>query len=77
MTAFEQKDFEYEKVEEYVEKHFDYIDTKASDRVIDWILLGNLPQDIQSALDRRKEQNEYVSRLLFEEPVDDELEKDD
>ena len=76
MTAFEQKDFEYEKVEEYVEKHFDYIDTKASDRVIDWILLGNLPQDIQSALDRRKEQNEYVSRLLFEEPVDDELEED-
>ena len=32
--------FEYEKVEQYITHHFDYIDSGASDRVIDWILLG-------------------------------------
>lgn len=46
MQALEQKDYEYEKVERYVELHFDYIDSHSSDRVIDWIILGNIPVDL-------------------------------
>lgn len=46
LQALEDKDFEYEKVERYIELHFDYIDCQSSDRVIDWIILGNVPLDI-------------------------------
>lgn len=60
MQALEQKDFEYEKVEEYVEKHFDYIDSGASDRVIDWILLGNVPQDIKQKI---SDNNRFIKRM--------------
>ena len=44
MTALETEDFDYEKIEEYARVHFDYTDSGASDRVIDWILLGQLPE---------------------------------
>lgn len=60
MQALEQKDFEYEKVEEYVDKHFDYIDSGASDRVIDWILLGNVPEDIKQKI---AENNRFIKRM--------------
>lgn len=65
MTALEQKDFEYEKVEEYVRIHFDYTDSHASDRVIDWILLGNVPAEIQAELDAIEEDNARTKALDF------------
>ncbi len=78
LTALEQKDFEYEKVEEYVAHHFDHIDSHASDRVIDWIVLGQMPQDILDAIDARKRQVEslqYLDFSVLEEP--EETEEDD
>lgn len=72
MKAFEEKDFEYEKVEEYVEKHFDYIDTHSSDRVIDWFVLGNIPEELQKALEEKKESMRFVRSLVFEELSDGE-----
>jgi CDP-ribitol ribitolphosphotransferase len=60
LDAIEQKDFEYEKVEEYVEKHFDYIDSNASDRVIDWLILGNIPENIQAEID---EEEAFVAKM--------------
>lgn len=50
LGAIQKEDFDYPKVEEYVEKHFDYIDSHASDRVIDWILLGQLPDAVKKDL---------------------------
>ncbi|MCD7826540.1 MAG: CDP-glycerol glycerophosphotransferase family protein [Clostridiaceae bacterium] len=50
LEAIAKQDFEYQKVEEYVEKHFDYIDSNASDRVIDWIILGNIPEKIKEEI---------------------------
>lgn len=50
LQAIADKDFDYPKVEEYVEKHFDYIDSHASDRVIDWIILGRLPESVKKDL---------------------------
>lgn len=41
MNCLENSDFDFHKVEEYVSFQFDYIDSFASDRVIDWIILGN------------------------------------
>lgn len=65
LTAIENKDFEYEKVDEYVEKHFDYIDTHASDRVIDWIILGNIPEDIRKEIAADEAIQEELRTLDF------------
>ena len=65
MDALENKDYRYEKVEEYVDKHFDYIDSHASDRVIDWILLGNIPEDIQKQLRQIDKINQRLQVMNF------------
>ena len=65
LTAIEKEDFEYKKVEEYVQHHFDYIDTHASDRVIDWIILGNIPKDILVKIQKRKDEQEKIKLLDF------------
>ncbi len=66
MQALESGDYEYEKVEEYVDKHFDYIDSHASDRVIDWILLGDIPEDIQRKLRHIDKINQRLQLMNFE-----------
>lgn len=78
LTALEQRDFECEKVEEYVEHHFDHIDSHASDRVIDWIVLGQIPQDILDAIEARRRQVESLQYLDFTvlEPVEETEESD-
>lgn len=65
LQAIEQKDFEYPKVEEYVKKHFDYIDSNASDRVIDWILLGQLPEFVKKDLAADAAVNKELETLDF------------
>ena len=45
IQAIEKKDFEYEKVEEYIDNNFEFTDTHACDRIIDWIIRGNLPEN--------------------------------
>lgn len=65
MTALENKDYEYEKVEEYVRLHFDYIDSHASDRVIDWILLGNVPEDIKEKIKDTRVRVKKMRKLNF------------
>lgn len=65
LSAIESQDFESEKVAQYVEHHFDHIDTHASDRVIDWLLLGNIPQEFQDEIRKVKETNAYMRSLDF------------
>jgi len=82
MTALENDDFDYEKVEEYVDVHFDYIDSGASDRVIDWIVLGNIPEDLQANIKAVEDGVELLHHLDFSsltprEETDDEEEKED
>lgn len=55
MDAFAARDFEYEKVQKYIEHHFDYIDSGASDRVINWFLLGEMPQQFKDEIAAVKE----------------------
>ncbi|SNU07786.1 CDP-ribitol ribitolphosphotransferase [Lachnospiraceae bacterium] len=43
VNAIYSEDFEYDKVAEYIENNFDYVDTHACDRIIEWIIRGNLP----------------------------------
>ena len=61
IEAIKNEDFETEKVYKYVDEHFDYIDSGASDRVIDWLILDNMPEEFRNAIDRK---NEDVMKML-------------
>ena len=65
IDAMEREDFEYEKVQDYIEKHFDYIDSNASDRVIDWILLDKLPNTIKKRIHQKETQFRKMHKLDF------------
>ena len=61
MEALENNDYQYEKHEQYIKKYFDQIDTNNSDRVIDWLIIGNLPEHYK---DRLQTKSERVSQLM-------------
>lgn len=65
MLALSEQDFEFEKVEAYVEHHFDFTDSHASDRVIDWIVLGRLPEAIRNKIKAREEDLAHMYSLQF------------
>ena len=78
LEAIRNKDFEEEKVQEYVDHHFDYIDTHACDRVIDWLILEQIPGDLQADLDFQKQENTDMLRehfIVYDEEKDDLEEK--
>lgn len=65
LSAIKNKDFDQEKVDEYVEHHFDYIDTHASDRVIDWLILGNIPEHLKKSIDDKFDEVKHTANLDF------------
>lgn len=65
MDALAAKDFEAEKVEQYVEHHFDYIDSGAADRVIDWIVKDELPEDLRREIEAQEADMLYMETLNF------------
>lgn len=65
MDALWNGDFEFEKVEKYIKEHFDFVDDHASDRIIDWLILGNLPKVYQEKLDEKKAQVEAVRGVSY------------
>lgn len=66
LSAIKRKDFELEKVAEYVDHHFDYIDTHASDRVIDWLILGNIPKNMKKNLQLKFDEVRRTASLDFQ-----------
>ena len=44
IEAIEKKDFEFDKAREYIKNNFEHVDTHACDRIIEWIIQGNVPQ---------------------------------
>lgn len=76
LEAIQNKDFEYEKVQEYVDEHFDYIDSNASDRVIDWLILGDMPDDMRTAIDNKFDDAQKTALLDFEPEFTEELTED-
>ena len=44
IAAIYNGDFEQEKVEPFCQRNFEFRDGGSTDRVIDWLILGNLPQ---------------------------------
>jgi len=45
MTAIYEGDFDKEKVAPFCERNFEFRDGGSTDRVIDWLILGNLPEN--------------------------------
>ena len=52
-----------------MEKNFDYIDSHASDRVIDWILLGQLPETVKKDLAADAAINKELETLDFKPSI--------
>lgn len=44
LNALAEQKFDLSKVDAFVEENFDYVDTLSSDRVIDWLILGEPPR---------------------------------
>ena len=65
LDAIEKEDFEYEKVDQYIKHHFDHIDTHSSDRVIDWIVLEQMPDDISEKIRKREEEQAMLKTMDF------------
>ena len=54
MRAMQTEDYEFEKVGKMLPLYFDHADAQSSDRVIDWLVLGKLPEAYASALQQRR-----------------------
>lgn len=65
MTALWNEDFEFEKVEEYIRAHFDYVDDHASDRIIDWLILGNLPKEYEEKLKKKRKRVRDIRGISY------------
>ena len=60
ISALQKKDFEYEKVEQFISYYYDQVDSNSSDRVIDWLILGNLPEKYSIPLEKKKAEIEMI-----------------
>ncbi|MCR4691260.1 MAG: CDP-glycerol glycerophosphotransferase family protein [Lachnospiraceae bacterium] len=65
LSAIRKEDFEQEKVEAYVKRHFDRLDDGATDRVIDWLIEGNMPEEYRERERAYRETCERRKRLRF------------
>ena len=65
MDAMRKEDYEFEKVGQMLPEYFDHVDTQNSDRVIDWLVLGELPGEYASALRERRDSIARARALTF------------
>ncbi len=65
LRAMRQEDYEFEKVGRMLPLYFDHTDTLSCDRVIDWLVLGELPARYASALKARRDAVARARALRF------------
>lgn len=66
MNALEAEDFEFFKVAEYIENHFEHVDDNNCDRVIDWLILDKLPPRFKNELQLQQEWIRGIRGKSFE-----------
>ena len=76
LKALENEDYEYEKVGQMLSKYFDNVDTHNCDRIIDWLIVGDLPKKYADALEKKKEEVRAVRSITFPIPEESEEEED-
>lgn len=69
LDAIANEDYEIEKLYSYIDEQFDYFDSNASDRVIDWAILENMPDEFKIALAEREKENQETALLDFTPPL--------
>ena len=50
LESLRDEDYQFEKHADYMERHFEHVDTHNSDRVIDWLIYGQMPEEYRSRL---------------------------
>ena len=65
LRAMREEDYEFDKVERMLPQYFDHADTGSCDRVIDWLVLGELPKEYADALRKRREEISKARTLKF------------
>lgn len=65
IKAMREEDYEFEKVEANLPIYFDRVDSNSSDRVIDWLILGNLPQEFKDRINAQRAHIAKVRGLSF------------
>lgn len=65
LRAMNAEEYEFEKVGQMLAQYFDNVDTHNCDRVIDWLVLDQLPEVYREALEKRQEQVHHVRSLKF------------
>lgn len=65
LRAMCEEDYEFDKVERMLPQYFDHVDTGSCDRVIDWLVLGDLPEEYSSALQARRDETACARALRF------------
>ena len=68
LQAIADEDFQCEKLDAYIEYHFDHTDTHNSDRVIDWLILGDLPEQYRIALEEKQAAMQAIRGKQFDIP---------
>lgn len=77
LNAMRNEDYEFEKASRYVEDHFDQVDDKNADRVIDWLILGKLPEKYKKALEVKKAHVQKTRGLSLEEFLKEDPDSDE
>ena len=68
LEAIRKDDYEFEKVGEFLTRYFDQVDSASSDRVIDWLILDQLPSQYREALQQKRDQVRRIHSLSFTVP---------
>lgn len=68
LQAIADEDFQSEKLDAYIKHHFDHTDTHNCDRVIDWLILGELPEQYRVALQKKQEAMQAIRGKHFDFP---------
>ena len=63
LSAIRDEDFESEKLDEYVNRHFDNVDTHSSDRVIDYLIEDQLPEKYGKALSEHRKRVKHRKEI--------------
>ena len=65
LCAMREEDYEFDKAEQMLPQYFDHTDDHSSDRVIDWLVLGELPREYADALQERRDAAARARSLTF------------
>ncbi len=77
MSALRTDDYEFEKNEQYLKEHFEYVDDRNCDRVIDWLILDKLPLQYETALEEKLCKRELIRGKSFKHLLSEQLDEDD